>query len=102
MAERPRTRGFWRGVLAGLVLSALAALVLAFLFPPLQPPEITPGTETAPDAPRAPGSAVEPQVPSREGLLGVPPPGPLIAGGARADEPPSPAGSPSLVPTERR
>ena len=51
-------RGFWRGVLAGLVLAAAAALALAVAFPPrpLLPPEISPGTLAVPPAPEpAPG-----------------------------------------------
>jgi hypothetical protein len=102
MARHPRTRGFWQGLIAGLLLAAAAALALAWLFPPLQPPEVAPGSLVAPPAPEPPGSVGAPAMPERQGLLPAPAPAPLITG-IPAPEP-APAlptgdpGSPSLVP----
>ena len=97
MARRTGS-GFWSGLLTGLVVAALAALALAWIYPPLQPPALDDGALDAPAAPGAPeGGAVAPE-PMR-----TPASGPLVEGMPRLGTPPgaSPApgpGSPSLVP----
>jgi hypothetical protein len=102
MARRPRTRGFWRGLFAGLLLALVAMLALAWFFPPLQPPEVTPESLSAPPAPEAPAGVAEPTVPAPQGLLPEPPRAPLIEGLAAPEAAPAlpegGAGSPSLVP----
>jgi hypothetical protein len=57
MARRTGGRGFWAGFLTGLVIVVLAALALAWIYPPLQPPALDDGAlepPGAPDAPKAP------------------------------------------------
>lgn len=62
MAER-RTHGFWKGVLAGLLVAAAGLLALAWLHPPrpLMPPEVDPGALEAPAAPGQPDGVAGPE-----------------------------------------
>jgi hypothetical protein len=98
MAERTGGRGFWAGFFTGLVIVALAALALAWIYPPLQPPAVNEGALEAPGAPEAPDGGVA------EPLL-TPAPGPVVDGLPDPAAPsedraePSP-GSPSLVPAD--
>jgi hypothetical protein len=100
MARRTGARGFWAGFFTGLVVVALAALALAWLYPPLQPPALDAGALEAPGAPGAPraaGAAPEP--------LLTPAPGPVVDGlpgpAAPPEDSPAPGpGSPSLVPAD--
>ena len=48
------TYGFWRGVLAALVVVIVAALALAWLYPPLRAPEVDEGMQVPPAPPSAP------------------------------------------------
>jgi hypothetical protein len=100
MARRTGGRGFWAGFLTGLVIVAVAALALAWIYPPLQPPALDDGALEAPGAPDAPdGAAAAP-----EPLL-TPAPGPVVDGlpGLAAPEDDGAAsgpGSPSTVPAD--
>jgi hypothetical protein len=102
MARRTGGRGFWAGFFTGLAIVVLAALALAWIYPPLQPPALDDGAFEAPGAPDAPeGAAAAP-----EPLL-TPAPGPVVGGlpdlAAPPEDGPSPGpGSPSLVPAEDR
>ena len=96
------THGFWRGVLTGLVLSLVAALTLAWFFPPLRAPVVDDAMQVPPAPPGAPaGTAPDPAAP---GPMLTPAPGALVDGlPATPAHPPAPepeggAGSPSLVP----
>ena len=51
MARRTGGRGFWAGFLTGLAIVVLAALALAWIYPPLQPPALDEGALEAPGAP---------------------------------------------------
>lgn len=62
MAGRTSGRGFWAGFLTGLAVSALAALALMLIYPPLQPPSIDPGALDAPAAPAAPDGPGSPSL----------------------------------------
>jgi len=98
MARGTGGRGFWSGVFAGLVIAALAALALAWIYPPLQPPAVDEGVLDPPVPPRAPGAEA-----AAPGPLLTPAPGPVVGGLPALDAPaedrtaPGP-GSPSLVP----
>ena len=48
------TYGFWRGVLTGLVVTLVAVLALAWVFPPLRAPEVDDAMQVAPAPPGAP------------------------------------------------
>ena len=102
MAGKPRSYGFWRGFVFGLVLAAALGLVLAWRYPPLKPPEVSPGAMSAPGAPDAPDALPEPQPPRADGLLPAPPSAPVIPGVPTPDAAPAAsagaAGSPSLMP----
>jgi hypothetical protein len=95
-----RTYGFWRGVLAGIVVTLAAVLALAWAFPPLRAPEVDDAMQVAPAPPGAPAAAATP------GPMLTPAAGPLVDGlpGAPAHPqgatPEQPAGSPSLVPVQ--
>ena len=65
MAAQARSGGFWRGVFTGLVVAAVLAAALAWLFPPLRAPEIPPGTLDAPAAPGTPVGQAAPQSPGQ-------------------------------------
>jgi hypothetical protein len=99
MATQPRGRGFWRGFLTGLVVTALGLVALAIAFPLLRAPEVPEGSLQAPAGP------VEPQGMAGSapgGLLPAPAPAPLVPGlpdatTPAADAPPAGAGSPSLA-----
>ena len=96
MARRTGGRGFWAGFLTGLVIVALAALALAWIYPPLQPPAVDEGVLEPPAAPGAPERAA-----AAPGPLLTPAPGPLVDGLPSLAEPPADSagpGSPSLVP----
>jgi hypothetical protein len=100
MARRTGGRGFWAGFFTGLVIVVLAALALAWIYPPLQPPAIDDGALEAPGAPGAPPANAG----APEPLL-TPAPGPVVDGlpgpAAPAEDGPAPGpGSPSLVPPE--
>ncbi len=108
MARQAGSHGFWRGVLAGLLVAAAGLLALALAYPPepLRQPEITPGSTLPPAAPAAPADL--PQPPRNEtgsGLLPAAPSAPLIEGVPTPDPAPSApagaAGSPSLVPSSQ-
>lgn len=62
MAVERRTRGFWRGLLTGLLLVIGLALVGAWLFPPLRAPVVTVDSLEPPSAPAMPDGTV-PEVP---------------------------------------
>jgi hypothetical protein len=100
MARRTGGRGFWAGFLTGLVIVVLAALALAWIYPPLQPPALDADALDAPGAPEAPeGSATAP------GQLLTPAPGPVVDGlpsltAPREDRAAPGPGSPSLVPPD--
>ena len=99
MARRTGGRGFWAGFLTGLAIVVLAAVALAWIYPPLQPPALDEGALEAPGAPDSPVAATAP-----EPLL-TPAPGPVVDGvpslGAPADDSAEPGpGSPSLVPAD--
>jgi hypothetical protein len=101
MARRAGGRGFWAGFLTGLVIVVLAALALAWIYPPLQPPVVDEGMLEPPAAPGTPDNAAAP------GPLLTPAPGPVVEGLPSLEEPPEDgaapgAGSPSLVPAEDR
>jgi hypothetical protein len=102
MATRAGGRGFWPGLLTGLLLAVGAALALAFAFPPvsLQQPEVDPTSLVAPPAPGAPEAAAPvPALPAR--LLPEPTGAPLIEGAPKleaAPAEPGAAGAASLVP----
>ena len=95
------TYGFWRGVLTGLVLTLVAALALAWAFPPLHAPELDDAMQTPPAPPEAPapGASSAPML--------TPAPGALVDGLPAAPTrepgalPPSSAGSPSLIPPQQ-
>jgi hypothetical protein len=113
---RGNGRGFFTGLILGLLVAACVAVALAFLFPPARffPPRVDPGADVTPSAPAAP-SDVTPPASTRAGTL-LPPPAltPLVpktpAGAMPADlpglaPPAAPdvfdggeAGSPSLFP----
>jgi hypothetical protein len=98
--------GFWRGLATGLVLAAMIALGLAWIFPPVPrtPPELSPGSLEAPPGPGQPDAVTPPEAPHAEGLLPAGPDAPLIDGVPAPDPAPapaSPAGSPSLVPAAK-
>lgn len=116
--SQPRTTGFWRGVVTGLLFAVIGVIGLALIFPPhlLLPPDLAPDSLTAPPVPSEPGDvATGPRQPRDAGPLLTPPTGaPIIATGPVADPPPmlehlapppapdvfvgGAAGSPSLVP----
>lgn len=52
--------GFWRGVVVGLLLAVLAALALAWSFPPLRAPDVDAGALASPGPLAAPTAAAEP------------------------------------------
>ncbi|MFO1209987.1 MAG: hypothetical protein U1E40_12315 [Amaricoccus sp.] len=100
---RARTRGFWRGFLTGIGLAALAGLAAAWFLPPVPatPPEVTPGSLTAPQPPEQPQAVSEPGPPQAQGSLMPPPaPGPLIAVSPGQEVAPGQPGSSSLVPQQ--
>ena len=75
MAERTGRRGFWAGFLTGLAVALLAALALAWIYPPLQPPAVDAGALDAPGEPGVPeGGGAAP------GPLLTPAPGPVVEG----------------------
>jgi hypothetical protein len=98
MAERTGRRGFWAGFLTGLAVALLAALALAWIYPPLQPPAVDDGALDAPGEPDAPERGA-----AAPGPLLTPAPGPVVEGLPDLTAPledgtePGP-GSPSLVP----
>ena len=101
---RARTRGFWRGFLAGIVLAALAGLAAAWFLPPVPatPPAVTPGSLMAPQPPDQPQAVSEPGRPQPQGsLMPPPPPGPLIAVSPGPEAAPGRPGSSSLVPAQQ-
>jgi hypothetical protein len=104
MATRAGGRGFWPGLLTGLLLAATAGLALTLAFPPapLQQPEIDPASLVAPAAPGAPETPAEPAPASPAGLLPEPYGSPLIEGAPRLEAAPATeagaAGAASLVP----
>jgi hypothetical protein len=114
---RRRTKGFWRGLVTGLLLAAAAAIGLTIAYPPMvfTRPEMTPGNELAPNAPQQPGGGTVPELETDSDWLLIPrADAPLITGRPEAETPPGldglapvPApsvfdggntGSPSLVP----
>jgi hypothetical protein len=99
MARGSGTRGFWRGLLTGLLLAAAAGLALAWLFPPLRPPEVA-GEALVPPEPLAPpGAVAEPPRAGGGGLLPPPAGAPLVAGRPAPEASPKrPAEGASLVP----
>jgi hypothetical protein len=88
MARRAGGRGFWAGFLTGLVIVVLAALALAWIYPPLQPPVVDEGMLEPPAAPGAPDRAAAP------GPLLTPAPGPVVEGVPGLAEPPEDSGAP--------
>lgn len=100
--ERTGGGGFWRGVLLGLGVAALALLGLALAFPPVPsvPPALAPEAAEAPAAPPAPEAAR----PAQPALAPAAPGGLLRGTGAETVAPGGslPAGGtgPSLVPLE--
>jgi len=97
------TYGFWRGALAGLVVVIVAALALAWLYPPLRAPEVDEGMQVPPAPPSAPpGVAAD----GASGPMLTPAPGPIVDGVGSPPAHPeapaadAPAGSPSLVPAQ--
>ena len=92
MARRSGGRGFWTGLLTGIAIAALAALALAWIYPPLQPPAIDADVVVPPGAPQPPAP----------GSLLTPAPGPVIDGLPKSSPPPANSdgpGSPSLMPS---
>jgi hypothetical protein len=104
MATRAGRRGFWPGLVTGLVIAAAAGLALALAFPPapLQQPEIDPASLVAPAAPGAPEAPAEPASDFSTGLLPEPSGAPLIEGAPKLEAAPATepgaAGAASLVP----
>lgn len=69
--------GFWRGVAVGLLLAVLAALALAWSFPPLRAPDVDARSLAAPTAAAEPGPATpEDGLPPIAAPAGVAPPAP--------------------------
>lgn len=115
-ADNPATRGFWRGVLAGLAVASAIALGLAIAFPPtiFHDPQVVPEAQVAPKETATPDAAAAPGAPDPGGALLRPPGAPLIGERPAADAPPEretlappaipnvddggPSGSPSLAP----
>ena len=112
IGTRPRGAGFWKGLVAGILVSAVVALLLAYLFPPTRylAPDVPAGGGAAPDVPGAPSAIVRPRAPGAGGVLPDPARAPLIATRPAAEPSPfapaaapdffrdAPSGSPSLVP----
>ena len=59
-SARLRPRGFWRGLVSGAALAAVAALSLAYVFPPFFAPAVDPVTQVAPVAPAVPARVSDP------------------------------------------
>ena len=103
MATGASGRGFWPGLLTGLLLAAGAALALAVAFPPtrLEQPEIDPASLVAPAAPDAPQAPAEPDSDISAGLLPEPSGAPLIQGVPRLEAAPAERGAvPTPVPAK--
>lgn len=112
---QPESRGFWKGLIVGLVLALVVVLGLGLVFPPIrylppQMPQVAP--PPAPEATVPARRAAEPAPAPAAGLLPNRAPGPLIADRPVAERAApvlslpsapdvfqgSPAGSPSLMP----
>jgi hypothetical protein len=88
---RPRTKGFWRVVITGLLLAAAAAIGLTIAYPPMvfTRPVMTPGNELAPNAPEQPGGGTVPELETGRDWLLIPrADAPLITGRPEAETPP--------------
>ena len=95
--SRRRGRGFFPGLIAGILLAACVAAALAILFPPARffPPRIEPGADVMPAAPAAPSDAAAAVSARSETLLPPPALTPLVATPPPAD---MPAELPGLAP----
>jgi hypothetical protein len=116
--NRQKDRGFWSGVLVGILLGLCLVLGLALVFPPFvfEPPRLPEAAATPPGQPAAPAGGLVHPAPSGPATPVLPPtaPGPLIDAGAEPEPPrlertaPAPStfggagGSPSLVPPAGR
>lgn len=92
------THGFWRGILAGIVVAIAAALLLAWVYPPLRAPEVDNGMQVPPAPPGVPGGAAEaiptPATDAPAGFGALPPPvpeTPRIVGAPASEAAPTPA-----------
>jgi hypothetical protein len=97
---RAARRGFWTGLIAGILLCGALALAMAIAFPPFvfQPPQLPPEAGTPPGGPPPPAAAGA-GVAAPEPAASVPPPGkpgPLVATGR---EPGPLPGIENLAPT---
>lgn len=101
MATPAGTHGFWRGLATGLAVAGLAALALAWAFPPLRAPDVAAEALLRPAAPEAPDRVAAAPDPTVEGLLPAPAPAPLIEGLTAEPSPTRPADTASLVPLGR-
>ena len=85
------TKGFWRGVAAGIAASIVVLLALAMLFPPTiyAPPSLGPEADQPPAEISSPDpSASLPAEPQRTGPLVIEAPAPLVTGLPPRDTPP--------------
>jgi hypothetical protein len=99
-SSRAAKRGFWTGLITGILLCGALALAIAIAFPPFvfEPPRVPAEADTPPGGPQVPGIAgAEAAAPEPAATVAAPTaPGPLIASGR---EPGPLPGLEDIVPT---
>jgi hypothetical protein len=83
-------RGFWTGLLVGLLTGLAGVVVLALINPPVvsNPPTLAPDAMEGPSGMTAPGKPQPPDGPRESGSLFRPGAAPLIDGTPSAEAPP--------------